>query len=296
MLNALRESFQKQPYLRWLLLLVAASLTLYLGSYFACNPDGGTVGGIPWAIKVNGESVSILHFNALAIERARWFENLVGRDYDRNRVRQQVIGDLIQESLAAQKARGLGLRATPEEVLQAILANPLFTDGQGNFVQRPEYERRVQDMYSVTAQTYEEWLARGILATKWLDTVTEPVIVTDAELRKLFRERTERTAIRYVVSASADHPTDMQVDDPSILAWYDSHRDDYVQPQGRRIGYVLASREEMRETAAVTDEEIAAFYETNRPSWAHPDQRSARQMVLTVPPAASDDDRAATIL
>lgn len=293
MLNVLRESFQKQPYLRWLLLIVAASLTLYLGSYFACGGGGATRGGIPWAIKVNGEETSILHFNALAIERARWFENLIGRDYDRDRLRTQVVSELVRESIAAQQARALGLRATPDEISRLIFSNPLFTDGQGNFVQRKEYARRVQDVYSVPTQTYEGWLGRSILAAKWIQTVTEPVIVTDAELEQLFRQRTERTAIRYVMVPSADQKADLTVDDAAILSWYDAHRDDYLRPEGRRIRYVIAAREAMRERAVVSDEEIASFYQANSAQWAHPDQRSARQIVFAVPPGADDAARAA---
>ncbi len=292
MLNVLRDSFQNQPYLKWLLLLVAASLTLYLGSYFACGRGGGVSGSAPWAIKVNGEEVSAYHFDALARERARWFESLIGRDYDPDRVRSQVISSLIRESLAAQRARDLGLQATPEEVSTLIFGNPLFTDAQGNFVQRSEYERRVRDVYFVDPRTYERWLEQSILAAKWLETVSEPVMVTDDELLALFRERNERTAIRYVVVASADQETDMQVDEADLQAYYVTHPETFERPEGRRIRYALVRRDAMRARASVTEEEIAAAYEANLAEYAHPEQRKARQMLFSAAPGDGEQERA----
>ncbi len=48
MLNVLRESFKRGPYLKWVLIAVGVSLVFYLGNYFI----GGTPGADrnSWAV------------------------------------------------------------------------------------------------------------------------------------------------------------------------------------------------------------------------------------------------------
>ena len=93
-------------------------------------------------------------------------------------------------------------------------------------------------------------LGDELLRKKWNDLMTQSVMVTDLELEKVFRDRTEKTSLDYVVIASADQDIDTDVGDSELSSWYDAHPQDYQRDPGRQVRFVVIDREALAAMAA----------------------------------------------
>jgi peptidyl-prolyl cis-trans isomerase D len=291
-LNVLRKSFKEQPYLKWLLVVVAASFILYLGSFFtgtdAAESDS-------WAARVNDEEISTREVQNAARRLDQYYRQLLGPTYDQHReqlqINSQALQTLVEERVMRQDARRMGLHVSKADVADYIRADPNLRDETGQFIGLERYRQVVGQGYPGGIPAYEQLVADQLLVSKWTQLITQPVDVSDEELKELFRRSSEKTSVAYVVLPSAEQEVDRDVTDAELRTWYDGHQEAYRREEGRRIRYVVASRDEQRGKVQLTDEQVRAAYEANQDSYSHPEQRRARHILLRLEPDASDEEK-----
>ncbi len=293
MLNVLRESFKEGPYLKMVLVAVAAGLVLYLGSYFACDSPGAVAAD--WAARVNGREIKVRQFLGAAREMDQYYRQLFGTNYDQLRqslqLGQQAIESLIQQEIILQDARRLGLSSAAAEVAERIRANPSFLDAAGQFIGTERYRQLVDGQVSGGVGAFELELANGLLAAKWRNLVTQAVAVPDADLVDVFRQRTVKTGVDYVIVPTSGRQVEEQIGAAEQQRWYDTHLADYRQETGFKVRYVVVDREAQRAKVEVSPEEIREYYEANPSRYQHDEQRQARHILFRLAPDAAEGDR-----
>jgi peptidyl-prolyl cis-trans isomerase D len=289
MLNVMRENLR---HLKWILVVVAISLTLYLGAFF--SGDTRQAAG-NWAARVGDEEVSIQAFLWQAEQIDLNYRQLLGDQYEQLKpslaLGSRSIETLIVDEMIRQEAERLGFSASEEEIREAIVNDPSLKDENGNFIGGDRLKQYLQRRYPGGATAFESDLANRIARAKWESMVTESVFVSDAELEEVYRQRNEKAAIRYVVVSSAEQTTPTAIVDTEIAAWYDAHQDDFLRPAGREIAYVVVERQKIAEGLEILDSEIQGFYEQNAARYTRPEQRRARHILLRVEPDATDEER-----
>lgn len=292
MLNVLRKSFKEQPYLKWLLIIVAASFILYLGSFFTGSDAADNEG---WAARVNDEEISTRELQDTARRMDEYYRRLLGSSFEQHREQLQIksmaLQSLVEERMMLQDARRLGLYVSKTDIADYIRADPNLKDESGQFIGLDRYREVVGRGYAGGIPAYEQLVADQLLVAKWTHLITQPVAIGDEELKELFRRRTEKTSVAYVVVPSAKLDVDTQVDDAELRRWYESHQDSYQRDEGRRVRYVVVNRDDQRSKVHLTDEQIRAAYESNQASYSHPEQRRARHILLRLEPTATDEEK-----
>ncbi len=298
MLNNLRESFKKKPYLKWVMWLTAFSLTMYLGYYFIEDTPGQGPGSEEWAARVNGETIPATRFLTEARNRDARYRQLLGEQYEamkeRIRLGDEVLRDLVAVEIQRQEAEKLGLRATPQEVAREIVESPSFQDETGNFIGRERYAQVIERQIPGGVAAFEQLVAQDVQARKWRNLVTEPALVANAEVEELYRQRYEKTTIDYVLVRTQDQALDSAVSDDELRRGYDTHPASYERPAGRKVAVALVERQTVANQIQIADEEVAAYYEANRQSFSHPEQRRARHILLDVDVNAPEAEVEAT--
>lgn len=295
MLNVLRESFRNQPYLRIVLLVVAVSFVLALAGvgYQSC----GTQASTDWVARVNGRPIPEQRFVATARRIDQYFRDMLGASYEQARpslrIPQQAIEGLIDQEVVRQDAERLGLTSSAEELAEHIRTDPSFADSSGQFVGAERYRQAVQRSVPGGVAAFERDIAEGLIAAKWTSLVTQSVTVSDEELERVFRRRTVKTAVDYVVFASSEQTTGGTIDDAAARAWYDAHQDDFQRAAGWKVRYVIVEREAQRAAVQVTPEQVREYYDANRARYEHPEQRRARHILFRVEASAGEQERAA---
>jgi peptidyl-prolyl cis-trans isomerase D len=292
MLNVMRENLR---HLKWLLWLVAVSMVLYLGALFSCEQPGGPSDA--WVAKVNGVEIPTTRFLSTARNIDQYYRQLFGSNYQNVKqqmhIGNQALQTLLEQELIRQDAHRLGLVVSKTDLAERIRTDPNLQDANGQFIGNEEYVRLVGRGYTGGVTAFERAIEEEILANKWNDLVTQGIAIGEADLEKLHRQRTETTAIRYVVVPSAGRSFETEISDDQAREWYDAHLDSYERGEGRRIRFIVIDREAQQAQVVITEEEILASYEANEASYSHPEQRQARHILFRIEPQASDDEKAA---
>jgi peptidyl-prolyl cis-trans isomerase D len=295
MLNVLRDSFKNSPYLKWVLIAVGVAMVLSLGSYFVGN--GGAPASSAWVARVNGEEIPEWRFREVARNMDGYYRELFGANYEQLKpqlqIRRQALEALIEKELILQDAQRMGLGASPAALATEIRNHPSLQDANGQFIGKERYVKVLEGNYPGGFAAFERVLAEDLIQTQWTTLVTQPVTVSDTELEELFRKRTEKTAIDYVLFASTDQQIDREVDEAELRRWYDEHIDEYRRDEGQNIRYVVIDRDSQMDKIDIGPSAIQTHYETNQATYTHPEQRRARHILLRVAPDASDEDKQA---
>jgi len=290
MLNMFRENLKS---LKWLLWLVAISMTLFLGNFFMGSGPGSGPGS--WAAKVDGTAIPAQALFNLTQSMDRQYQQLFGEQYSQMRsslrLGTQAIDTLIQREVILVDARDMGIHASKTDVAHAIRENPAFQGADGNFVGTERYTQLFTGRPGGVA-AFEEAIADDIIIQRWEEMIGQAVSVGDSELEDLFRQRTEKTAIKYGIVTSADRKVDTDIDADQISSWYDAHATDYQRDERRKIRYVVVNRQAELEKVTVSDDEINTYYEANIQSYERPEQRKARHILLRVAPDATEEQKA----
>ncbi len=293
MLNVLRENFRQAPYLKFVLLLVAAGLVLYLGSYFACEP--GAIAEPDWAARVNGAAIPARRFLDTARTFDQYYRQMFGDNYEQIRpslqIGRQALEGLIEREVVLQDARRLGLASTSEEIAEQIVRNPSFQDGAGQFIGTARYREVIERQVPGGVGAYERELADDLLAAKWSRLVTESVTVSEREIEDLFRQRTEKTSVDYAVLAPDERGVDPRIPAAELQRWYDARGEDYRRGAGWKIRFLVVEREAQRAKVRIEPAQVRQAYDANLERYRHPEQRRARHILFRIEPDATEADR-----
>jgi len=286
MLNVMRENLR---HLKWLLLLVAVAMLLYLGSYFTGSPSGRSGAEASWVAKVDGTSIPIQSFFREAQVQEEYFRDLFGAQYDQIKsqisIGERAVTSLVNRQIMVQEARKLGFQATGEDLARWIQESPQFRGRDGEFIGKEQYLDVVTRRWSGVAD-FEQYVAEQLAIDKWIGLVTEPSEVSPSDLEQRYRVDNDKTSIDYVFVAS-ESTTTTPVTSTDISKWYDSHRDDYRRGDGRRIRYVVLDRRSQEAKIQVSEEEVRGFYESNKADFQREEQRRARHILFRSAPDAS---------
>ena len=293
MLNVMRDNLK---HLKWVLVVVAFAMLLYLGSFF--DRGGGRRGGpsVDWAARVDGQAISTQEFLQIARGQDDYYRKLLGAQYEQMKknlkLGSQAIQSLVDRRIVLAEARALGLSATKDAISKAIVENPNFKDPSGNFVGKERYADFIGQNYDGGVELYELRLGEDILAKKWVAVMTASARVSDAEIEQAWRSRNVHAAVDYVFVPSSPVPAETNVDAATLAAWYASHRNDYKRPEGRKVRLVVIDRQAQVANAKVSDAEVKADYDAHAADYARADQRRARHILFKLPPGGSATDKA----
>ena len=147
MLNTLRENLKQRSWPKWILLVVAGSMTLYLaagirGCHDEDNPEAGN-----WAAKLDGEPIPTQDFIKLARRMDQSYRQLFGANYSdmRSQLRlgSQAMQLLLEQKLILRDAHAMGLQVSNEELIDHITNRADLADANGTFIGKTEYENRM---------------------------------------------------------------------------------------------------------------------------------------------------------
>jgi len=295
MLNILRENLKQRSWPKWILGLVAVSMTLYLAAGVrGCddenNPETGN-----WAAKLDGEPIPTQDFVKLARRMDQTYRQLFGQNYNdmraQIRIGSQAMQMLLEQNIIVRDARGMGLDVSKDELVERITGRADLADANGAFIGKTEYEDRMNRFFPGGVAAFESEVADEILIEKWLDVVSQSITVSDADVEVTFRQRNEKTSIDYVIVRSADQDIDTSISDEQAAEWHAAHPDLYRRDEGRRIRYATVQRVADPTTIEISDDEILVSYETNQSKFTHPEQRRASHILLRVEPDATEEDK-----
>lgn len=193
-------------------------------------------------------------------------------------IKEQVINQLIQESLLRQGAEKMGLIASREEI-QETIENMVQFQEDGEFDLDKYKALLVANRYS--PNKFEETIKLDLLVQKAnLDIGGFAATATDFEIEDLHRMEKSTVAVKYVVISPKDYSDTIIPTDENLTEWYATVSDNYKTDPQVKLKYLDFSYATVGQKITVDEESIAKYYRDHSAEFTTPEQRKARHILF----------------
>jgi len=163
---------------------------------------------------------------------------------EQRQIEERAWDDLVGQILTQQELDRRGIRATDDEIRYAALNIPapayarqeIFqTNGQFDINKYRAYLSSPQASDEVLSGL-EQYYRSVIPESKLQEQIAAGVWLSDAQLWRLYRDRSETATVEYVaLDLSRLAPGSVQVSDGEIRDWYNAHQDEFKRPRTARF-------------------------------------------------------------
>ncbi len=260
-------------------------IAAFIVSIFAVWGGGGEIGGKRASntlATVGRARISAnLYYQTLQMQLENMkdqFSELDTQFIQQLNIPQQVLEQLIQQTLLIQASKDLGIEATDEEVAEKIRSLPgLQRDGV--FIGFEEY-KKVLEWNRLSLSEFEESLKKEIRIEKVVKVITSGVTISPDELWEVYKNNNETAKIEYIVSETAKIEIEDEVTPEELKAFYEGQKEGYKIPERREADYVFFVTDDMKTEMELTDSETAKYYEDNLTQFQDPEKVKVSRIFL----------------
>ena len=247
------------------------------------------VGSEPVAATINGIEISNRDLDRRVQETRIKLREQLGASYDLTafddqRLRTEVLNNLIQDMLLLDVTQQLGLRVSDQDIQMQVLSEPAFQK-DGRF-HRETYERMLQ-LQGLAPVQFEAQLRQQMTGTQLIRAVAGSEFVTRAELAQYQRFAQQQRELAYAQFHTADFANPTPPDDAAISAFYTANTARFQTPEQIKLDYILLDASALTTQIAITDEELRQHYTATQARFIQPERRKISHLLLKV---ASDAD------
>ncbi len=263
------------------LLVIVAAFVASLFIFGASGRDGG--GGARDSVAtVNGEKISAERYQRRYQEYLSMYAQMMRERFnpemaERLGLPQQVVEDLVLETLAVQKAQSEGLGVGDEELNVQVHAFPAFQEG-GRFTLK-RYEEVLRRL-GYTKGGFEEEMRRRLTRAKVENAVRSGVKVTDSEIEQAFVQQREEVRAEWALVDLTPLIAAQTATDEELQGYLKEHGAELRQPERRRVQYVAVGPKEF--TKPVTDAEVEKYYAEHAQEFETPKKARASHILARV--------------
>jgi peptidyl-prolyl cis-trans isomerase D len=185
-------------------------------------------------------------------------------------VPQQVLQQIVEQTLLLQVARDMRLGATDEEVRDRIVSYPVFQK-DGRFIGFEEY-KQVLDWNRIPLAKFENGLKKEIAVTKVVQILTAGVAVLDEDVWANYRKQNESAKIEYLVAETDKIEVAEQPDTAAVQAFFEKDKARYRIPETRTADYVLFKTDDLKKDIKTDPAEIEKYYRDNISQFRDPEK------------------------
>jgi peptidyl-prolyl cis-trans isomerase D len=250
-------------------------------------------GGDATAARVNDGQISLRDYQrALQTIRQRW-QSLAGDPPDAGQdglIREQALNGLIERELLRQAANAWGARIGDEQVRAAIREVAAFQGANG--FDETMYQSALSAA-GLSPAGFEAQVREDMKAEQLQSAVADSTFVTDGEIDRLLQIRNQLRDFRYAVISADEAKETAQATPEEVEAYYREHAGEFTEPAKVRVAYLDLSLDRIALDVTAADEDLRGWYADNLANFSVQEQRSLRQILVTVPEGAGEDQVAA---
>lgn len=191
---------------------------------------------------------------------------------------QQVLEQIVQQTLLLQTAKDMNLDASAEEIREKILSYPAF-QRNGQFVGFEEY-KKILDWNRIPLSQFEESLRKEILINKLIQVLTAGITLTSEELWENYKKEKETAQLEYVVVEADKIELKEAPPQSEIQAYFDKNKEDYKIPEKREGALVFLKIEDIKGEIELADSEIENYYKDNLSQFKEPEKTRISRIYL----------------
>ena len=290
MLDTLRKNVRRLSWTLWL--VIAAFIILY----FPDLVNGGGTGEV--VASVDGEEIHAIDFQRALNEQLSYYRNLNQGELPEDFIRQMqlhsvVLEQLVRRRLLVAAARDQGFGVAPQEIKDRLMEFPAFRNSEGRWVGDAEY-RNIVRQNGMDLAAFEQGVVDDLLVDRMTNLITEGVAVSDQDVQDAYQRQNEKVAFEFVqIRPSAfEFEVESEIGDAEVRARYADDPEVYRMAEQRKLSYSIVDTETLRDSLVVDEADLRTAYQDSIDEFTIDEQVKARQIMLRVLPAATDEEKA----
>jgi peptidyl-prolyl cis-trans isomerase D len=204
---------------------------------------------------------------------------------------QRAADQLINRQALLAEAGRMGLRVTPQEVLDELQHGryaATFFPG-GSFIGQQEYDDLLQRA-NLTRPKVEDAVGKDILLTKLQALISGSASVSEAEIREQFMKQNSKVKFDYAVLKQDDLRKGLHPTDEELKAFYESHKGTYANsvPEKRKVKYAVVEISKAEAGVQVTQDDLRDYYDHHRDQYRTAEQVKVSHIWIKMPLPGDD--------
>lgn len=200
-------------------------------------------------------------------------------------LKDQAVNQLINQRLLSAEADRLGLRVSPDELVQMIQQVPAF---QSNGVFDSTRYQQVLGNLRMTPEIFEDQQREALRIEKLQAFVGSGATVSDIEAREWYQWQNNQVKIDYFMVAPSKDDS-IALSDEEIAGYFKENADNYKTKPQAKARFIRFAATDFNEKVELTDNDIAAYYAANKATFGTPKTVEARHILIRVDENADDE-------
>lgn len=199
-------------------------------------------------------------------------------DLDQDRMRRQVLEDLITRALLAQAREEHGYRVGTDALIEEVRQIPQF-QVQGEF-SMDAYEGYLASR-GMSKAGFERDVMQGLAMQQIRDGIVSSAFATHADLERIvaLREQQRKAAdIRIPVARFTDR---VEVDDEAVRSYYEDNKDAFMTTETVDLAYLELRAEDLASDEPVSEERLRTYYEEQQAKFLEQERRNVSHILVT---------------
>lgn len=293
MLLDLRDGIRNSKWLKYVLVtIICIPFALFgINSYFSG-------GGPDYAVKVNGEKVSLNAFQTAYQQRraqiAQAFGGRIPEGFDvASMVNNQAMDSLITREVIRQSTQDNKFAISDESLAQQLLEIPEFNvDGRFD---KERYQLQLQSM-GVSAAEFESQYRNDLILQQFSNAVVGSGFKIASESERIETLREQKRSAETITFDVAARAEGIEISDDEVQTYYDENTSRFNNPPKVTVEYIELKVDDIESSIEVTEADLRGFYDRNKTQWVVPEKREASHILLAVDGDADDKLNEATTL
>lgn len=189
---------------------------------------------------------------------------------------QQVLSQIVTETVMNNTVSALGVGVTDEELLRQIQADPNFKGADGKF--DPNRMRAILAANDLAEADYVNAI-RGLSERRQImEGLFSGITAPEIMLKALYTYGNEQRTVRYIdvppqAAGKIAEPTDAD-----LKTYFDAHKAEFSAPEYRSFQVATLDPVTLAASTPVSEEDVKADYERNAAKYGTPERRNVQQI------------------
>ncbi len=277
-LKLMRQEFKK---LKWALYAVIFVFVALIFVNWGMGTDNPVKRG-DFVAMVDNERVTYRDF-IRAYEQQRemlrqFYKDKFSDEYLKG-MEERILNNLVEEKVLKKQASSIGLNVSKDELKKEILKIPAFKREDGSFVGYEIY-KNILAANQFTPKQFEEDVKEDILKNRYRRLLTELIYISEEDLIEEYKKRNMSLTTDYVFLSISNLEPQVNLDENEVRVYYEKIKDQFWQPEKRKISYLLVDFSKIKTQIKVSDEEIKSYYESNTGEFERQEEVKARHILI----------------
>lgn len=242
-----------------------------------------TGGSDPVVAVVGEQEITQAQYRAGYEQRYQQLQSLLGDNFrpdmiDSARFRQNVLDDMVQESVMRQYTREAGFRASNAAVFDYLSSVPQFQEN-GKF--SAQVYKDLLARQGMQPQRFESQLRESLVIDQLREAVVDSAFVTSAEVQLAQRIAGQTRDVAVAVISAAQFRDQVVITPEQVAQRYEADKSRYMAPERIRLAYVELDLARLPKAENPGPEVLRVMYDAEKDSrFATPEERKARHLLV----------------